>query len=79
MESPEFPHLYTLAALAMTFVGFSVIVMVLRQSFRSQINTFRYLASTCLHGVWVDDIRRLIGTAVAHALGIVAVNGMACV
>jgi len=43
MESPEFAHLYTLAALAMTFVGFSVIVMVLRQSLGHKLTRFDIL------------------------------------
>jgi hypothetical protein len=40
MELPGGPYLYTLAALAMTFVGFTTIVLILRQVLGRELTPF---------------------------------------
>ena len=40
MELPEVTYLYTVALIGMTFIGFSVIVMLLRQTVGRKLRTF---------------------------------------
>ncbi|THD79193.1 MAG: hypothetical protein E7812_08915 [Phenylobacterium sp.] len=40
MELPEVSYLYTVALIGMTFIGFSVIVMLLRQTVGRKLRTF---------------------------------------
>jgi len=40
MELPEISYLYTMAILGMTFIGFSAIVMLLRQTLGSHLRAF---------------------------------------
>jgi len=40
MDSPATSYLYTLAIISMTFTGFAAVVMLLRQTLRSQLRAF---------------------------------------
>lgn len=45
MDLPASPYLYTLAVMAMTFVGFTAIVMILRQSLGDALSPFDTLVA----------------------------------
>jgi hypothetical protein len=77
MEVIGVAYLYTLATLSMTFVGFTAIVLFLRQALGHHLSRFDALLAQ--YGTGYDRNRRLNAAAAFNHLGATANNGVALV